>query len=330
MVFSLLVRKATAACITILLVTFLTLTLSRAGAYTYLRPAQPKPVLALLESPPSYKVTACPEQWTNISPETWNTAKAHTDELLEDKFTIVLQTYQRPLILDTTLRRLLENFVPSLLELHVIWNDEETPIPEDFSSQHGVRVIYHQAVKNSMNEKFRPNPEYRTKAVLLHDDDVYYHSEDMEFAFQTWREYQDRMVGAFARSHFIQDGHWAIDFAQGAYSIVMTGLVFVHVAFLEYWWSETPMMIQIRDYVDIQMNCDDIAMNFLVSAITCQPPLQVTGVKPPVNEAPPVGISTTPEFPKKRVECMNDLPQFFGGMPLINTTWAITRGQFPW
>jgi glucuronyl/N-acetylglucosaminyl transferase EXT2/alpha-1,4-N-acetylglucosaminyltransferase EXTL3 len=184
-----------------------------------------------------------------------------------------------------------------------------------------------------MNEKFWPNPKYRTKAVLLHDDDVYYHPRDMEFVFQTWRKQgQDRIVGAFARMHVKahDDSQWILDMAHDAYSVVMTGLVFIHVAFLEYWWSDDPLMAKIREYVDALVNCDDIAMNFLVSAITCQPPLQVNGLLPPSNEEPKIAISQSEGHNEKRLQCMRDLPEYFGSMPLKNTTLAITHGQFPW
>ncbi|CAG9992214.1 unnamed protein product [Clonostachys byssicola] len=290
-----------------------------------------KSALAILESSPDQKVTSCPEKQTKIDAKLWNSIKKKTDSLLDDKFTILLQTYRRPDILGRTLNAILGEYVPSLLEVHIIWNDPETPAPENFVSKHGVPVIYRQTTKNSLNEKLRPN-DYRTKAVLLHDDDVYYHPADMEFVFQTWRKKaQDRVVGAFARMHVQNaEGVWELGFASEAYSVVMTGLVFVHIAFTEYYWTDDPVMTRIRDFVDHLTNCEDVAMNMLVSAITCQPPLQINGVKNPSNEAPAIAISTSAEHPAARIACMNDLPVMFGAMPLINTTESIKHGQFDW
>lgn len=311
------------------------------------------PTLAKLDSLPEQKVTECSDNWHYISPAIWNAAKAKSDDFLDDKFTyeeipirktsshradltlyrrIVIQTFRRPRILDRTIEALIAEHVPSLLELHVVWNDQLTLPPKDFMSAHNVSVKFRHTTKNSINEKFRPIPAYRTKAILLHDDDVYYHPKDMEFAFQTWRKQgRDRIVGAFARTHTkSDDGQWVLGMTHDSYSVIMTGLAFVHVSFLEYWWSEDPLMKTLREYVDQLVNCDDIAMNFLVSTITCQPPLQVNGLLPPSNEEPKIAISQSAGHGEKRLRCMRELPELFGCMPLTWTTTSVKHGQFPW
>ena len=98
-------------------------------------------------------------------------------------------TYKRPAELKQTLDARLGEKVPSLLEVVVIWNEIDTKPPEDFVSQHGVKVRYRVSERNSMTMKFWPDPQYRTKAILLHDDDVYYHPDDLEFVFQVWRQF---------------------------------------------------------------------------------------------------------------------------------------------
>ncbi|VVC95408.1 unnamed protein product [Leptidea sinapis] len=56
-------------------------------------------------------------------------------------------------------------------------------------------------------------------------------------------------------------------------SMVLTGAAFVHKYYLWAYWRMLPAAI--RDYVDEYMNCEDIAMNFLVAHITRKPPVKV-------------------------------------------------------
>lgn len=56
--------------------------------------------------------------------------------------------------------------------------------------------------------------------------------------------------------------------------MVLTGAAFVHKYYLylySYWLPQA-----IRDKVDQYMNCEDIAMNFLVSHVTNKPPVKVS------------------------------------------------------
>lgn len=55
--------------------------------------------------------------------------------------------------------------------------------------------------------------------------------------------------------------------------MVLTGAAFLH----KYWsYMYTKKLTpEIRDWVDENMNCEDIAMNFLVANVTNQPPIKV-------------------------------------------------------
>ncbi|KAM3552943.1 hypothetical protein MY1884_006930 [Beauveria asiatica] len=135
-----------------------------------------------------------------------------------------MQTYNRSDELDQTLHALLSEEIPSLLEVVVVWNNVDDEVPADYVSKHSVPVRYRQSPVNSLNQKLWPDPAYKTKAILLGDDDVYYHPSDVEFAFGAWREFgRDRMT------------------------------------------SDEADMTNIRNYVDQQMNCEDIAMNHVTA-----------------------------------------------------------------
>ncbi|KFH40270.1 Exostosin-like-like protein [Hapsidospora chrysogenum ATCC 11550] len=278
------------------------------------------------------KVQQCAQGHEDVSDSRiWRKSISKYRNLMDDKFTIAIQTYQRPDRLNSTLSLLLGTEIPSLHEIVIIWNEIETQPPPDFMSDRNVTVRYRVSQKNSLNEKLRPDADYRTKAILLSDDDVHYDPADLDFVFQTWREQgQDRLTGAFARCATVNDaGKWVYSLCakQSEYSMILTGLSFVHISFLEYYSSADPLMTDIRDYVDANFNCEDIALNFVVSMLACTGPLQVSGLTKPVNEMPPQGISRTPGHMDRRHRCVNEFVDYFGYMPLVHTTGYVTRGM---
>jgi len=246
---------------------------------------------------------------------------------------IAMLTYKRPKELNATLTVLLTPKIPSLHEIVVVWNNlGETP-PENFVSEHGVTVRYRPSPRNSLNEKLWPDPEYRTKAILLSDDDVYYQPSDLEFVFQTWRKFgQNRLTGALARcASLAKNGEWKYGFCskkeeEDVYSMIITNLAFAHISFLDYYSSDDPSMTTIRKYVDDKLNCEDIALNYVASMLTCSGPLLVRGRQPYFNYEPAQGISRKPGHLEARSKCLNDFTEIFGFMPLVNETGHIERG----
>ncbi|WAO87226.1 hypothetical protein NCS54_00453000 [Fusarium falciforme] len=103
----------------------------------------------------------------------WNEARTKYSHLADDKFTVAMLTYRRPKELNHILTVLLEERIPSLYEIIVVWGDLEAELPMTFESKHGVPVRFRMALKDSLNEKFRPDPNFKTQAILLTDDDVY-------------------------------------------------------------------------------------------------------------------------------------------------------------
>ncbi|KAG7134357.1 Glucosamine inositolphosphorylceramide transferase 1 like protein [Verticillium longisporum] len=128
----------------------------------------------------------------------WDESQSKYSGLMDDKFTIAIQTYRRPDELNQTLHLLTDNVIPSLNEIVIVWNDLESTPPPNFVSAHGVGVRYRVSRRNSLNEKLFPDPEYKTKAILLSDDDVHYPPADLDFVFQTWRKYGRHRLTAFA------------------------------------------------------------------------------------------------------------------------------------
>ncbi|KAF5676099.1 exostoses 3 [Fusarium heterosporum] len=204
----------------------------------------------------------------------WNDIVNRTSDLLEEKFTIAIQTYKRPRQLKKTLAHLTEHKVPSLHEIVVVWNEIDAQPPADFETKHGVLVRYRKSKMNSLNQKFLPDPAYRTQGILLSDDDWNYNTTgDLEYVFQQWRKAgMHRLTGAFARCWQDNDVTGTPMYnsnckGQDGYSMILSGLAFTHISYLEYYHSEDDIMTGVRELVDAAFNCEDIALNFLVKDV---------------------------------------------------------------
>ncbi|GAO16976.1 hypothetical protein UVI_02044330 [Ustilaginoidea virens] len=246
---------------------------------------------------------------------------------------IAMQTYRRPKELNETLRALLDEEIPSLAEVVVVWNDVESPPPGNFKSRHGVPVRYRQSPENSLNQKLWPDPAYETQAIFLSDDDIHYKPKDLEFVFQAWRKFgRRRMTGGFTRCAVQEaNGRWKYSFCsadqgQDYYNLILSGLAFAHISFMDYYSSQDEIPKRIRAYVDQHFNCEDIAMNYLVSLLTGEGPLLVKGKDAYVSFVPANGISTRPGHIEARSQCLNDYNELFKCMPLINETVHIEPG----
>ena len=75
----------------------------------------------------------------------------------------------------------------------------------------------------------------------------------------------------------------------------------------------------IRDLVDEYLNCEDLAMNFLVSHVTRKPPIKVTSRWTFRCPGCPMALSEDEEHFRERHRCMNFFVRVYGYMPLLHT-----------
>ncbi|PIK58128.1 putative exostosin-like 3 [Apostichopus japonicus] len=177
-----------------------------------------------------------------------------------EQFTIVILTYQREAVL-----------------VIIVWNSPQPPSDDLIWPEIHVPVKVLQGGKNSLNNRFLPFDEIETEAVLSIDDDAHLRHDEMLFGFRVWRENRDRIVGFPGRYHawdvdnnggFLYNANYSCEL-----SMVLTGAAYLHKY---YFYQYTYYMPQeIRDKVDEFMNCEDIAMNFLVSHISRKPPVKI-------------------------------------------------------
>ncbi|KAK3925740.1 Exostosin-2 [Frankliniella fusca] len=261
------------------------------------------------------------EEW-NVPP---NPLAAHSPLFLQltaprwQGFTAVVLTYDRVESLFTLIKQLAK--VPSLSKILVVWNNQRKSPPHASiwpKVNKPLKVI--QTKANKLSNRFYPYPEIETEAILTIDDDiVMLTSDELEFGYEVWREFPDRIVGFPSRTHKWDNisGSWKYESEwTNNISMVLTGAAFHH----KYWsyMYTTAMPGDIKDWVDSHMNCEDIAMNFLVANITNKAPIKVTPRKKfkcpecTNNEMLSLDLNHMVE----RTLCINRFASIYGSMPL--------------
>ena len=155
-------------------------------------------------------------------------------------FTAVILTYDRLESLIEVIAQVLT--APSLVKILIIWNHQQKKPPEktDFlrmisSQTHKplrVSIDIVLTIENRLSNRFYPFKEIETECVLSIDDDItMLNGDELEFGFQIWREFPDRIVGFPSRVHrydnlthrWKYDSEWTNEM-----SLILTGAAFYH------------------------------------------------------------------------------------------------------
>ncbi|XP_072393657.1 exostosin-3 [Diabrotica undecimpunctata] len=238
-----------------------------------------------------------------------------------EQFTVLLLTYEREQVLLDSIARL--RGLPYLNSVVVVWNSPRPPSPELRWPDIGAPVHVIKAARNSLNNRFLPLENLKTEAILSVDDDAHLRHDEILFGFRVWREHRDRIVGFPGRYHawdlntknsWLYNSNYSCEL-----SMVLTGAAFIHRHYLHLYWKWLPQAI--RDKVDEYMNCEDIAMNFLVSHVTRKPPVKVTSRWTFRCPGCPQSLSEDDTHFQERHKCINFFTQVFGYTPLLNTQY---------
>ncbi|NWV43428.1 EXTL3 protein, partial [Grantiella picta] len=244
-----------------------------------------------------------------------------------EQFTVVMLTYEREEVLMNSLERL--NGLPYLNKVVVVWNSPKLPSEDLLWPDIGVPIMVVRTEKNSLNNRFLPWDEIDTEAILSIDDDAHLRHDEIMFGFRVWREARDRIVGFPGRYHA-----WDIPHQSWLYnsnyscelSMVLTGAAFFH-KYYAYLYSYV-MPQAIRDMVDEYINCEDIAMNFLVSHLTRKPPIKVTSRWTFRCPGCPQALSHDDSHFHERHKCINFFVKVYGYMPLLYTQFRVDSVLF--
>ncbi|CAF4359010.1 unnamed protein product, partial [Rotaria socialis] len=137
-----------------------------------------------------------------------------------------------------------------------------------------VEIVYIFNLSNNLNNRFLPwNQFVRTDCILSLDDDSFLRQDEVEYGFRVWKENPSRLVGFISRSHKSNTSEYDASSSSCSYSMILTGAAFLHRWYLDFYTNI--MSEQIRQYVQLNMNCEDIAMNFLISYLTKQSPIKI-------------------------------------------------------
>ena len=137
-----------------------------------------------------------------------------------------------------------------------------------------VPIIYLFNLTNNLNNRFLPWNEFlQTDCILSLDDDSFLRHDEIEYAFRIWKENRARLIGFISRSHKSHSFEYDATSSSCSYSMILTGAAFLHRWYLDFYTNI--MSEQIRDYVQLNINCEDIAMNFLISYLTKQSPIKI-------------------------------------------------------
>ncbi|XP_047485553.1 exostosin-2-like [Penaeus chinensis] len=237
---------------------------------------------------------------------------------VNEGFTAVILTYDRLESLFQVIQTMVQ--VPSLSKVLVVWNNQKKPPPQaSMWPKISVPLKVVQTRENKLSNRFYPYEEIETECILAIDDDINMMTADeLEFGYQVWREFPDRIVGFPPRNVL-----WSNDTRSWKYdsewtnevSMVLTGVAFYH----KYWSYvyTTQLPGNIKEWVDANMNCEDIAMNFLVSNLTGKAPIKVTPRKKfKCGECTSGDLSANEAHMVERSQCVSHFTHEFGTMPL--------------
>ncbi|XP_053609228.1 exostosin-3-like [Plodia interpunctella] len=252
-----------------------------------------------------------------------------------EQFTVVLLTYDRPTMLSHALDAL--SAMPYLNKIIVVSNGPKKPSMSDWPKT-GAPIVLVRGKRNSLNNRFLPYHLIETEAVFSVDDDAVPMTKDIYFAFKVWREHRDQIVGFFGRNYewdtkknkgFTYSNRYKkrskkTNIAQLCeVSMVLTGAAFIHRYYMWAYWRILPQAM--RDYVDELMNCEDIAMNFLVSHITRKPPVKpaAQGTMQSNSSGSYRKLSHSKYHYRDRHKCLQFFTKVMGYNPLLTTHFRL-------
>ncbi|XP_016426137.1 exostosin-1b isoform X1 [Sinocyclocheilus rhinocerous] len=209
-------------------------------------------------------------------------------------------------------------------QIIVLWNcDKPLPAKHRWPAT-SVPIIVIEGENKVMSSRFQPYDSIISDAVLSLDEDTVLSTTEVDFAFTVWQSFPERIVGYPARSHFWDNNKerwgytskWTND-----YSMVLTGAAIYHRYYHFLYTNFLPSSL--KSMVDQLANCEDILMNFLVSAVTKLPPIKVTQKKQyketMMGQSSRASRWADPDHFAQRQTCMNKFASWFGVMPLVHS-----------
>lgn len=235
------------------------------------------------------------------------------------QFTMIAMTYEARL---WNLQMYIKHYsrCASVRDIVVVWNKGHPPDPiADFDSAVPIRIRVEQ--QNSLNNRFKPDPLIKTKAVFELDDDIMMTCDDVERGFKAWRENPDRLVGFYPRlidGNPLKYRNERYARSRKGYNMILTGAAFMDSerAFSRYWSKDSDKG---RALVDELFNCEDILMNFILANDTAGRAVEYVhpawAIDTSKFSSSAISRDTQGHY-SKRTNCLLKFQQLYGGVPL--------------
>ena len=269
----------------------------------------------------------------------------------KNHLTVMINTFKRP---SEVVEQAIEHYKQChvVKYVYVVWSDREHPPPKsmlekyaphipdlDLNRNSGKQVRFRVQETTSLNNRFRPlDGAEHTDAIFAVDDDMRVTCRDLALAFEVWQQSTRSLVGFMPRVHIRdRDGVlryrcWWSTWWHGVYSIILTKAAILHHDFLREYTHEMPATI--RSLVDTERNCEDIAMQFMISNSTNLSPIYVKGHLRDLGVFS--GISTSANVAQAkhmdaRSKCLNELTKIYGGTtPLVTSHHIVDSASNGW
>ncbi|KAI6646744.1 Exostosin-2 [Oopsacas minuta] len=158
------------------------------------------------------------------------------------------------------------NTVPSLNKILIVSNKRGTSPSGNWGVKH-VPIELLIPEDHKLTNVFLPLEQIQTECVMSLYDDVTLTPEEIEFGYQAWREFPERIVGYYATIHTLEQ----VNTTNSEINIISTKAAFYHNHYQKIFTSHVPPAV--IEWVDTFHTCEDVAMNLLINSLTNKPPL---------------------------------------------------------
>lgn len=205
------------------------------------------------------------------------------DARASTSYAVILNTFKRPYRLRKTTQHYAKTCGKKygISSVYIVWGDVSTPPPsasslfdpEQLTSEHStVHII--RVDDPSMNSRFSPINGLKETAVFMVDDDVEVDCLSLSHGFEAWISSPLSLVGYYPRIiERKRNGEyayrvWPVVYLKNTFNLVLpTKAAFMHSKYLAAYSGDSHPQ-EIKDMVNRQHNCEDIAMAFLISNAT--------------------------------------------------------------
>ena len=213
-------------------------------------------------------------------------------------------------------------------KVRVVWGNTKQH-PEFFLSHTksvsrlGDKIEVIMTPTDDLNDRFLPiAPLRESRCVIIADDDIYVDERTVNAAHALWMKHQTQIVGLFPRAHTVtSQGTFYNSNPKYRYSIILTKFMVLDSAYLDAYSNQMPASV--RDYVREKGNCEDIAMNYLVTSLSNKSPIYLRDATK-IDFGGKTGIYNRPGHINARDECMRQIPELLDSQLLIYNDLAFT------